>query len=375
MSVARLLQHQNGDGAALHVVTHEARAGALDDALAATRRCCRGARARRCRCPSSPSAASRSSDGRDLRRLVAVARRGLDAARARARGSRERLGVELHFKCEGLNPTGSFKDRGMAVAVAKAVEAGAAAVVCASTGNTAASAAAYAARAGRDAVVLSPAGATAGGEARAVARRRRARARGAGQLRRCARALPGARRAGRLRARQLAQPGPDRGAEDGASRSIEELGRAPDVLALPYGGGGNSSAVREGFRRGGRRAADDRRRRRPSARPRSRPRSASPSRRTPRTSPSSSPRAASSWSRSRTRRSRDAGATSPAGRRLLRAVVRRRARGAEARRALEPGSTVVCVLTGHGLKDTGGRRRPRRARRRADARGISEVLA
>ena len=70
-------------------------------------------------------------------------------------------GYDLHLKLEGANPTGSFKDRGMVVAVARAVEAGARAVVCASTGNTAASAAAYAARAGLDAVVLTPAGATA----------------------------------------------------------------------------------------------------------------------------------------------------------------------------------------------------------------------
>ena len=70
----------------------------------------------------------------------------------------ERLGLELHLKIEGANPTGSFKDRGMAVAVGRAVERGARAVVCASTGNTAASAAAYAARAGIEAVVLTPAG-------------------------------------------------------------------------------------------------------------------------------------------------------------------------------------------------------------------------
>src|SRR5580765_3562450 len=73
----------------------------------------------------------------------------------------ERLGVELWFKFEGMNPTGSFKDRGMCVAVAKAIEDGAEGIVCASTGNTAASAAAYAARAGVPAVVLTPAGAIA----------------------------------------------------------------------------------------------------------------------------------------------------------------------------------------------------------------------
>ena len=62
--------------------------------------------------------------------------------------------LRLFVKCEGLNPTGSFKDRGMTMAISKAVEEGARAVLCASTGNTAASAAAYAARAGLDCIVL-----------------------------------------------------------------------------------------------------------------------------------------------------------------------------------------------------------------------------
>lgn len=69
------------------------------------------------------------------------------------------IGVrELHLKFEGLNPTGSFKDRGMVMAVAKALEAGATSIICASTGNTSASAAAYAARAGIEAIVVVPAG-------------------------------------------------------------------------------------------------------------------------------------------------------------------------------------------------------------------------
>jgi threonine synthase len=68
------------------------------------------------------------------------------------------LDLELYFKCEGANPTGSFKDRGMTLAISKAVEAGARAVICASTGNTSASAAAYAARAGIRAVVIIPEG-------------------------------------------------------------------------------------------------------------------------------------------------------------------------------------------------------------------------
>ncbi|HEX9438500.1 MAG TPA: pyridoxal-phosphate dependent enzyme, partial [Roseiflexaceae bacterium] len=69
------------------------------------------------------------------------------------------IGVrELHLKFEGMNPTGSFKDRGMVMAVAKALEEGATSIICASTGNTSASAAAYAARAGIEAIVVVPSG-------------------------------------------------------------------------------------------------------------------------------------------------------------------------------------------------------------------------
>src|SRR5215510_15328164 len=67
-------------------------------------------------------------------------------------------GIELWLKCEGQNPTGSFKDRGMTVAVTKALAEGAEAIICASTGNTSASAAAYAARAGIRAYVVVPQG-------------------------------------------------------------------------------------------------------------------------------------------------------------------------------------------------------------------------
>src|SRR5262249_57156587 len=71
----------------------------------------------------------------------------------------ERYGCELWLKWEGANPTGSFKDRGMAVATTRAVERGVTRLVCASTGNTAASCAAYAARAGIESLIVVPAGA------------------------------------------------------------------------------------------------------------------------------------------------------------------------------------------------------------------------
>src|SRR5712692_11090969 len=73
-------------------------------------------------------------------------------------------GVDLYLKFEGMNPTGSFKDRGMTLAVSKAVEGGAKAIACASTGNTSASAAAYAARAGIVCAVLIPKGKVAPGK-------------------------------------------------------------------------------------------------------------------------------------------------------------------------------------------------------------------
>jgi threonine synthase len=162
-----------------------------------------------------------------------------------------RLGVELYLKWEGANPTGSFKDRGMTVATSKALGAGAHSVICASTGNTAASAAAYAARAGLVAVVLQPAGAVASGKLA------QARALGARVLE-----VRGSFDDALAAARALAERGthvhvnslnPDRleGQKTAAFEIVEELGAAPDVLALPYGGGGNLTAYARGFIEGG----------------------------------------------------------------------------------------------------------------------------
>ena len=142
------------------------------------------------------------------------------------------LGLDLYLKLEGSNPTGSFKDRGMAVAVGRAKERGARAVVCASTGNTAASAAAYAARAGLRAIVLTPAGATAG------PKRAQTRAVGAelvevdgtfdDALRLC-------RELGEQDGYVLVNSiNPDRldGQKGVVNEIVQQLGRAPDVLAL-----------------------------------------------------------------------------------------------------------------------------------------------
>jgi threonine synthase len=159
----------------------------------------------------------------------------------------ERLGLEVWLKWEGSNPTGSFKDRGMSVAVSKALEEGATAVVCASTGNTAASAAAYAARAGITAVILQPAGAVARGK---IAQAQAVGARLLEVQGPFGAALDAARELGRRGTHALVNSlNPHRleGQKTAAFEIVEELGGSPDVLALPYGGGGNTRAYALGF--------------------------------------------------------------------------------------------------------------------------------
>jgi threonine synthase len=160
----------------------------------------------------------------------------------------ERLGLEIWLKWEASNPTGSYKDRGMTIAVSKAVEEGAAAVICASTGNTAASAAAYAARAGIPALVLQPRGAVAGGKLAQT------RALGARVLE-----VRGSFDDALAAARELAARGthalvnslnPYRieGQKTAVFEILEELGSAPDAFVVPYGGGGNTTAYARGLR-------------------------------------------------------------------------------------------------------------------------------
>jgi threonine synthase len=157
----------------------------------------------------------------------------------------ERLGCDLYLKCEGLNPTGSFKDRGMAVAVGRAAERGARAVVCASTGNTAASTAAYAAHAGLQAIVLVPAGATASAK---LAQTRAAGARLVQVRGTFDEALRLCRELGERDGIVLVNSlNPDRieGQKSVVGEILAEL--EPSVIALPYGGGGNSCAVAQGL--------------------------------------------------------------------------------------------------------------------------------
>jgi threonine synthase len=162
-----------------------------------------------------------------------------------------RLGLRnLYAKIEGQNPTGSFKDRGMVVAVAKAVEDGARSIICASTGNTSASAAAYGAAHGLEVVVVLPAGQIAMGKLlQAVVAGARIVAVDGN--------FDAALRVVRALAEQDDHPitlvnsvNPFRleGQKTGAFEICDDLGRAPDILAIPVGNAGNISAYWAGFR-------------------------------------------------------------------------------------------------------------------------------
>lgn len=156
-------------------------------------------------------------------------------------------GARLYFKLESCNPTGSFKDRGMVLAVAKAMEGGADAILCASTGNTSASAAAYAAHAGIRAIVLVPKGRVAPGKlAQAVIY-------GATII-----SIDGNFDRSLELARQLAaassitlvnsvNPYRIDGQKTAALEIVDELGDAPDILCIPVGNAGNITAYWRGF--------------------------------------------------------------------------------------------------------------------------------
>jgi threonine synthase len=159
------------------------------------------------------------------------------------------LGIErLYFKYEGLNPTGSFKDRGMVVAVAKALEAGHRVLMCASTGNTSASMAAYAARAGVRAIVVVPSGEI------AMNKLSQALMYGAKVV-----ALKGNFDTALDAVRELTSrypvalmnsvnPNRLEGQKTAAFEIVDALGDAPDYLLLPVGNAGNITAYWKGFR-------------------------------------------------------------------------------------------------------------------------------
>ena len=165
-----------------------------------------------------------------------------------ARALSERTGANVYIKYEGMNPTGSFKDRGMTMAMTKAIEAGAKAVICASTGNTSASAAAYATHAGITAAVLVPEGKIAMGKlAQAVAHNAQL-LQVQGNFDDCLDI-----------ARELSADYPvhlvnsvnnDRieGQKTGAFEVVDVLGDAPDFHFIPVGNAGNYTAYHRGYR-------------------------------------------------------------------------------------------------------------------------------
>jgi threonine synthase len=155
--------------------------------------------------------------------------------------------VDIYVKYEGLNPTGSFKDRGMTLAVTKAIEEDSRAVICASTGNTSASAAAYAARAGIQAFVLIPEGKI------ALGKLAQAMTYGAQVIQ-----IKGNFDDGMRLVRQVAAHAPVtivnsinpyrlQGQKTAAFEIVEELGRAPDYHCIPVGNAGNITAHWMGY--------------------------------------------------------------------------------------------------------------------------------
>ena len=157
-------------------------------------------------------------------------------------------GFELYVKFEGLNPTGSFKDRGMTTAISEALGAGAKAVICASTGNTAASAAAYAARAGQKAIVLIPQGKVAAGKlAGAVAY-------GAqvvqidGSFDDALNMVVAISQRQPIALVNSLNPYRLQGQKTGAFEIVDVLGAAPDLFCLPVGNAGNITSYWMGFK-------------------------------------------------------------------------------------------------------------------------------
>lgn len=159
----------------------------------------------------------------------------------------KQLGVQLYGKYEGANPTGSFKDRGMVMAVAKAKEEGSEAIICASTGNTSASAAAYAARLGMKCIIVIPEGKIAHGKlAQAVAY-------GAeiisieGNFDDALKAVRNIAAEEPITLVNSVNPYRIEGQKTAAFEICDQLQNAPDVLAIPVGNAGNITAYWKGF--------------------------------------------------------------------------------------------------------------------------------
>ena len=273
----------------------------------------------------------------------------------------ERVGAEVHLKLEGANPTGSFKDRGMTCAVSAAVREGAEAVICASTGNTAASAAAYAAKAGLRGVVIVPDGKIATGKlAQALVY-------GARVI-----ALRGNFDTALELVRELADRHPIalvnsvnefrlEGQKTASFELLEDLEGRIDALCIPVGNAGNITAYWKGFVEAGASprlfgfqaegaaplvtAGASRSRRR------SRARSGSATRRAGRRrSTRCAPRAARS-ARSATRRSSAPTVCSPPSEGIFCEPASAASVAGLLKYGADGAQVIVCVLTGHGLKD------------------------
>src|SRR5882757_1703479 len=217
------------------------------------------------------------------------------------------LNVKVYFKFEGANPTGSFKDRGMTVAISKALGEGARAVICASTGNTAASAAAYAGRAGLKAYVLIPKGAVAVGKLSQSVMHGARVLEVIGNFDICLKVVRDLAERDPVKIRLVNSVNPDRiaGQKTAAFEICDQLGDAPTHHFLPVGNAGNITAYWAGYQEY---------------------KSVGLSTRLP--------------------KMMGYQAAEPASAASVAGLLKYASTG-----LLKPGSTVVCTLTGHGLKD------------------------
>lgn len=161
----------------------------------------------------------------------------------------EQYGIELYGKVEGANPTGSFKDRGMVMAVAKAAEDGSNSVICASTGNTSASAAAYAAKAGLRAIVIIPKGKVALGKLAQAMMYGAEIVQIDGNFDDALKMVQNISKTSPVTLVNSVNPYRLEGQKTAAFEVCDQLGgKAPDVLVIPVGNAGNISAYWKGFK-------------------------------------------------------------------------------------------------------------------------------
>jgi threonine synthase len=157
-------------------------------------------------------------------------------------------GIDLYLKFEGMNPTGSFKDRGMTMAISKAVESGAKAVICASTGNTSASAAAYGARAGLVVYVLIPAGKIAMGKLSQAMMHQATVIQIEGNFDQALTIVKELSVTHGIELVNSINPYRIEGQKTAAMEVCDQLGDAPTVHVLPVGNAGNITAYWKGYR-------------------------------------------------------------------------------------------------------------------------------